>query len=104
MIIRYSARATKDLENIREYLAERSPKGAVNVLTAIYATIEFIRRHPEAAVETNIFWAFVVRSYCGTGSRFSSAFSPAIKRSKFFTYDICRVARGRVAMIRRIKR
>jgi toxin ParE1/3/4 len=54
MIIRYSPRATRDLESIREYLSERSPKGAVNVLTAIYAAVEFIRRHPEATETTRI--------------------------------------------------
>ena len=37
MTIRYSPRATRDLESIREYLAKRSPQGAINVLTAIYA-------------------------------------------------------------------
>ena len=49
MRIRYSPRATRDLEAIHEYLAKRSPGGAVNVMTAIFASIEFIRRHPEAA-------------------------------------------------------
>jgi len=49
MRIRYSRRATRDLEAIHEYLAERSPRGAVNVMTAIFASVEFIRRHPEAA-------------------------------------------------------
>jgi toxin ParE1/3/4 len=54
MNIRYSPRATSDLESIREYLISRSPKGAANVLTAIYAAVEFIRRHPEAAEATRI--------------------------------------------------
>jgi toxin ParE1/3/4 len=54
MTIRYSPRATRDLELIREYLTERSPLGAINVLTAIYAAIEFVRRHPEAAEATAI--------------------------------------------------
>jgi plasmid stabilization system protein ParE len=52
MTIRYSARATRDLEEIREYLNKRSPQGAISVLTAIYAAIEFIRRFPEAAEAT----------------------------------------------------
>jgi len=43
MIVRYSPRATNDLEAIHDYLVQRSPKGAVNVLTAIYAAIEFVR-------------------------------------------------------------
>jgi toxin ParE1/3/4 len=55
MTIRYSSRATRDLEEIREFLAKRSPQGALNVLTAIYAAIEFIRRYPEAAEATPIF-------------------------------------------------
>jgi plasmid stabilization system protein ParE len=54
MNVRYSQRATKDLRAIHEYLIERSPKAAVNVLTAIYASIEFIRRYPAAAEATNI--------------------------------------------------
>jgi toxin ParE1/3/4 len=54
MTIRYSPRATRDIELIREYLGKRSPKGAIHVLTAIYAAVEFIRRHPEAAQATRI--------------------------------------------------
>jgi toxin ParE1/3/4 len=54
MNIRYSQRATRDLESIREYLTKRSPKGAVNVLTAIYAAVEFIRRHPDATEATSV--------------------------------------------------
>jgi toxin ParE1/3/4 len=54
MTIRYSPRATRDLESIRKYLAKRSPQGAINVLTAIYAAVEFIRRHPEATETTRI--------------------------------------------------
>ena len=54
MNVRYSPRATRDLESIFEYLTERSPQGAVNVLTAIYAAIEFIRRNPDAAQPTRV--------------------------------------------------
>jgi toxin ParE1/3/4 len=54
MIIRYSRRATRDLESIHEYLTKRSPKGVENVLTAIYAAVEFIRRHPDASEATRI--------------------------------------------------
>ena len=54
MIVRYSPRATRDLESIREYLARHTPKGTVSVFTAIYAAIEFVRRHPEAAEVTRI--------------------------------------------------
>ena len=54
MNVRYSARATRDLESIHEYFGKRSPRGAVNVLTAIYAAVEFARRHPTAAELTNV--------------------------------------------------
>ncbi len=54
MIVRYSPRATRDLEAIREYLEKRSPRGAFNALTAIYAAVEFVRRHPVAAQLTNV--------------------------------------------------
>src|ERR1051326_5342475 len=49
MRIRYSPRATRDLHAIYEYLVERSPRGAGNVMAAIFASVEFIRRNPEAA-------------------------------------------------------
>jgi addiction module RelE/StbE family toxin len=54
MKIRYSPRATSDLELIHEYLAKRNPQGAVKVMTAIFAAIEFIRRFPDAAETTRI--------------------------------------------------
>jgi len=65
MIIRYSPRATRDLEAIHEYLIQRSPKGAVSVLTAIYAAVEFIRRHPQATAYTSVpgVRGMVVRQY-----------------------------------------
>ncbi|HEY1981411.1 MAG TPA: type II toxin-antitoxin system RelE/ParE family toxin [Xanthobacteraceae bacterium] len=65
MKIRYSPRATRDLEAIYEYLIHRSPKGTVNVLTAIYASIEFIRRHPAATQVTTVpgVHAMIVRRY-----------------------------------------
>ena len=54
MIVRYSPRATRDLQSIYQYLSERSPRGAINVLTAIYAAVEFVRRHPAASQSTNV--------------------------------------------------
>ena len=54
MNVRYSRRATKDLQAIHDYLVQRSPNGAVNVMTALYATIEFVRRHPPASEATNL--------------------------------------------------
>ena len=49
MRLRYSTRATRDLEAIYEYLVERSPRGATNVMAAIYGAVEFAQRNPEAA-------------------------------------------------------
>jgi toxin ParE1/3/4 len=54
MKVRYSSRATRDLASIYQYLNDRSPAGAVNVLAAIYASIEFIRRRPLGAPKTSI--------------------------------------------------
>jgi plasmid stabilization system protein ParE len=54
MRVRYSPRATIDLAAIREYLSQRSPGGAANVMAAVFAAIEFIRRHPHGAEKSNI--------------------------------------------------
>jgi toxin ParE1/3/4 len=54
MKVRYSRRAAKDLPSIREYLSERSPRGAARVMVAIYAAVEFIRRNPHAAEMSTI--------------------------------------------------
>lgn len=54
MKVRYSPRASNDLAFIRQYLSEQSPRGAVNVMTAIYGAIEFIRRNPDGAEKTAI--------------------------------------------------
>jgi toxin ParE1/3/4 len=65
MKIRYSGRATRDLQSISEYLTGPSTQGAVSVLTAIYGAIEFIRRQPKAAQATTIPGArsMIVRRY-----------------------------------------
>jgi toxin ParE1/3/4 len=65
MKVRYSRRATKDLAAIHDYLIQRSPQGAINVLTSIYASVEFVRRHAEATQATNIpgVRAMIVRRY-----------------------------------------
>jgi len=65
VIVRHSQRATADLQAIHDYLLLRSPKAALGVLTAIYAGIEFILRHPQAAGATNIpsVRAKIVRRY-----------------------------------------
>ncbi|MGH6769943.1 MAG: type II toxin-antitoxin system RelE/ParE family toxin [Xanthobacteraceae bacterium] len=49
MRVRYGPRAIRDLEAIYEYLVERSPRGAANVMAAVYAAIEFAQRNPDAA-------------------------------------------------------
>jgi plasmid stabilization system protein ParE len=54
MRVRYSRRATNDLASIHAYLSERSLIGAANVMAAIYASIEFIRRNPRGAEKTDI--------------------------------------------------
>jgi|SRR5206468_8727173 len=54
MRVRFSRRATNDLISIHEYLNARSPRGAASVMSAIYAAVEFIRRHPKAAELTRI--------------------------------------------------
>ena len=54
MKVRYSPQATRDLASIHEYLAERTPKGAANVMAAIYASVEFIKQYPRGAERTNI--------------------------------------------------
>jgi toxin ParE1/3/4 len=54
MRIRYSLRAAKDLTSIHQYLTDRSPAGAVNVMAAILAAVEFVKRNPLAAETTTI--------------------------------------------------
>jgi toxin ParE1/3/4 len=49
MRVRYSSRAGRDLGSINEYIANHSPRGAANVMAAIFSAVEFIRRNPEAA-------------------------------------------------------
>jgi plasmid stabilization system protein ParE len=49
MRVRYTPRARGDIESIWHYLSERSPSGAVNVVKAIYAGVQFIADYPEAS-------------------------------------------------------
>jgi toxin ParE1/3/4 len=53
MKVRYRALALADLASIFEYLNERSPTGARNVLEAIHDAIEEISVHPRAAPQTS---------------------------------------------------
>jgi hypothetical protein len=74
MKVRYSRQATRDLASTHEYLAERSPKGAANVMAAIYASVEFIKQYPRGAERTNIVGIFgkVVSKYLTRPDRFTS--------------------------------
>jgi plasmid stabilization system protein ParE len=54
MRLRYSPQSINDLAHIYEYLNARRPEGAANVMAAIYASLEFIRRNPNAAETTTI--------------------------------------------------
>ena len=49
MTVRYRKQALGDIRDIRRYLYERSPSGAVNVFRAINAAINLIEKHPLAA-------------------------------------------------------
>lgn len=49
MIVRYRVRALRDIDSIYRYLHELSPRGASNVLKAIYAGIELIAEQPYAS-------------------------------------------------------
>ena len=52
MKVRYTPRARGDIDAIFQYLDERSPSGARNVVAAIYAGVQFIAENPEAAQRT----------------------------------------------------
>ena len=52
MIVRYSPQARDDLDKIFQYLHERSPSGADNVMRAIYAAIQFLAERPLASQAT----------------------------------------------------
>jgi len=53
MKLRYSPRASNDLDSIYEFLDRHSPAGAARVMAAIYAAVEFIRRNPHASEMTS---------------------------------------------------
>jgi plasmid stabilization system protein ParE len=53
MRIRYRAQALRDIDDIYRYLNERSPRGADNVLRAIYAGIHLIAEQPHASQRTD---------------------------------------------------
>lgn len=54
MIVRYRAQALADIKAIYLYLQERSPRGAQNVLRAIYAGIQLIAEMPYSSPNTDV--------------------------------------------------
>jgi plasmid stabilization system protein ParE len=50
--VRITPRARADLAEIREYVAERSPSGIINLFRSIYISINFIAENPHAAEAT----------------------------------------------------
>ena len=53
MKIRYRAQALSDIDEIFQYIQERSPTGAQSVLRAIYAGIHLVGARPLACEQTN---------------------------------------------------
>jgi len=53
MRARYTPRARRDIGQIYAYLHKRSPSGALNVLAAIYAGVQFIAERPKASERTD---------------------------------------------------
>jgi len=53
MKIRYRAQALSDIDEIFQYIQERSPTGAQSVLRAIYAGIHLVGVSPLACERTN---------------------------------------------------
>ncbi len=53
MIVSYSRRASRDLEDILSYLSDRSPGGAHNVSRSIAAAIDGLAENPEIGVKTS---------------------------------------------------
>jgi plasmid stabilization system protein ParE len=53
MRVRYRERALRDLEDIFQYLNDRSPAGAHNVIEAIYAAVNSVADHPLSTQQTS---------------------------------------------------
>jgi toxin ParE1/3/4 len=53
MKVRYRQQALIDLDKISAYLSERSPIGAINVLSAINAAIKDIAQNPLSSRQTS---------------------------------------------------
>lgn len=92
MNLRYSPRTVRDPESIHGYLVEKAPKGAINVMIAIYAAIAFIKIHPYGGHSTGIpgVRVVIVRD---TDSRCSIAPSRSTERSTSSMFGIRRAGR-----------
>jgi plasmid stabilization system protein ParE len=53
MKVQYRQRALADLEDIYQYLEQRSPAGARNVLAAIHDAIGLLTEYPDSAERTS---------------------------------------------------
>ncbi len=53
MKLRYTPRAAAELDEILDYIAEHSPKGAANVRRRLQTIIALLLRHPEAGQRMN---------------------------------------------------
>ena len=53
MRLRYTRRAQADLSTINDYLKERNPSGAQNVIRAIHRAVALIARQPLSARATD---------------------------------------------------
>jgi plasmid stabilization system protein ParE len=93
MRVRYTPRARGDIESIWHYLSERSPSGAVNVVKAIYAGVQFIADYPEASQRADgpAIRVRVVRRY-----RYKIFYRIIKTVSKYYTYVTRRGDRGYV--------
>jgi plasmid stabilization system protein ParE len=92
MNIRYRARALADLEDIFQYLDERSPAGAQNVLRALHNAVADIADHPLASPRTSD-PEIRVRILGGIATRFSMR-SPQMTLSRSYTFGTRRAGRG----------
>jgi addiction module RelE/StbE family toxin len=54
MKVRYSPRAFADRETIFEYLSQRSPSGARNVMASIRETVTLLREQPYSGHRTEL--------------------------------------------------
>jgi toxin ParE1/3/4 len=53
MKLQFTSRARADIEDIYNYLIQRSPSGTRNVLGAIYDSLKFIAEHPYGSEQTD---------------------------------------------------